>query len=188
VLFVGTIQPKKNLARLVAAFDRVKSRTSVPHHLVLAGPWGWHNAELSETVEKLRHRDHIHFTGYVNPPEVRALMQDAELFVFPSLYESFGIPPLEAQALGTPVLVSNTTCFPEIYADSAAYCDPYNVDGMADQIQSLLCDPALRAGLARQGRAHSRRYSWRKTAEIVLAAYNNLLGSHSAQSRLAAAV
>jgi glycosyltransferase involved in cell wall biosynthesis len=188
VLFVGTIQPKKNLARLVTAFDQVKCRTNVPHHLVLAGPWGWHNAELNQTLEGLRNRDQIHFPGYVNPAEVRALMREAELFVFPSLYESFGIPPLEAQALGTPVLVSNTTCFPEIYADSAEYCDPYDIASMADQMRRLLCDPALRADLAKRGLARSRHYSWRKTAKTVLAAYNNVLGISRAQSKVAAAV
>ena len=115
-------------------------------------------------------------------------MREAELFVFPSLYESFGIPPLEAQALGKPVLVSNTTCFPEIYSDSAAYCDPYDVTGMADQMQRLLCDPALRRDLTQRGLARSRLYSWRKTAETVLAAYNNVLGLGRPQSRMAAAV
>jgi glycosyltransferase involved in cell wall biosynthesis len=188
VLFVGTIQPKKNLARLVAAFDRVKRRTSLPHHLVVAGPWGWRNSELNQTLEKLQYRDQIHFPGYVNAAEVRSLMRNAELFVFPSLYESFGIPPLEAQAVGTPVLVSNTTCFPEIYADSAAYCDPYHIDDMADQMQRLLRDSALRAGLVRRGLAQSRRYSWRKTAEIVLAAYNNVLGIGQSQTGAAVAV
>jgi glycosyltransferase involved in cell wall biosynthesis len=188
VLFVGTIQPKKNIARLVEAFDRVKARTNLPHHLVIGGPWGWRNAELNQTLKTLAYRDYIHFPGYLGAAEVRAVMSQADLFVFPSLYESFGIPPLEAQRLRIPVLVSNTTCFPEIYGDSAAYCDPYSVADIADGIQAMLSDAELRAEYTSRGASRCQRYSWRKTAEVVLATYNRVLGFDSQPQRKAAAV
>ncbi|MGI8962017.1 MAG: glycosyltransferase family 4 protein [Bryobacteraceae bacterium] len=176
VFFLGTIQPKKNLIRLVEAFDDVKSRTDLPHHLVVAGPWGWRNAELNHTLDRLNHRDKVHFIGHLHPGEVRSLMPQSDLFVFPSLYESFGIPPMEAQRLGVPALVSNTTCFPEIYGDSVAYCNPSSVPDISEQMEHLLRDSRLRGDIAARGRARVRQYSWRATAQVVLSAYNQLLG------------
>lgn len=174
LLFVGTIQPKKNLARLARAFDQFKSRTGFPHHLVLAGPWGWRNDEFERTLASLIHRDQIHFPGWVNAREVEVLMRGAELFVFPSLYESFGIPPLEAQRLGVPALVSDNTCFPEIYGDSVMYCNPESVDSIAGAIETMLRDPGLCADLVSRGARRVGMYSWRKCAEVALAAYESL--------------
>jgi glycosyltransferase involved in cell wall biosynthesis len=181
ILFVGTIQPKKNLARLARAFDQFKSRTGSPHHLVLAGPWGWHNNELEKTLASLVHRHEIHFPGWLNVRELEALITQADLFVFPSLYESFGIPPMEAQRLGVPALVSNNTCFPEIYGDSVMYCDPESVDSIADAIERLMRDAALREELVRRGALRVGRYSWRKSAEVALAAYERLFYQSAGQ-------
>jgi len=175
IFFVGMIQPKKNLPRLIQAFDLVKSRTDLPHHLLIAGKWGWGNDKLNQVLASAMHRDKIHFLGYLYPKEVVSVMLRADMFAFPSLYESFGIPPMEAQRQGVPALVSNTTCFPEIYGDSVMYCDPYNVRSIADAMQTLLMNPHLRSELVRRGSSSHHRFSWRRTAEIALEAYERLL-------------
>ncbi len=172
ILFVGLIQPRKNLVRLVEAFDRFKNRLDLPHHLVIAGKWGWGNGELKRTLEGLKHKDQIHFPGYLPPTEI---MRGADLFVFPSLYESFAIPPMEAQQLAVPALVANNSCFPEIYGDSVMYCDPLSVDSIADGIVRGVQDLALRAELVKRGLARARQFSWKRSAQIALDAYESLL-------------
>jgi glycosyltransferase involved in cell wall biosynthesis len=187
VFFAGMIQPKKNLPRLVRAFDLIKSRADLPHHLVIAGKWGWGNDELKRVLESLEHRDSVHFLGYLYPKEVASVMSGADMFAFPSLYESFGIPPMEAQRQGVAALVSNTTCFPEIYGDSVMYCDPYDVQSIADAMQSLLVDVGLRSELVKRSESWARRFSWRKTAQVALNAYEQLLQENAGQRALAAA-
>jgi len=176
ILYIGLIQPKKNLARLVQAFDRVKSRLDIPHHLVLAGGWGWGNDELLRVLEKLQHRDQIHFIGYLNEHQIRAVLPRAEMFVFPSVFESFGIPPLEAQQFRVPVLISNSTCFPEVFGDSALFCDPLDVESIARGMERIAMERNLRDDLIRRGADWSKRYTWEKSARIALAAYQHLGG------------
>ena len=175
ILFLGLIQPRKNLVRLVEAFDQFKSRVDLPHQLVIAGKWGWGNGELKRTIEGLKHRDHIHFVGYVPNTEIDMIMRDASLFVFPSLYESFAIPPMEAQRLAVPALVANNTCFPEIYGDSVLYCDPFSVDSIADGIARGLQDVELRAALVQRGFEKVKQFSWAKSARIALQGYESLV-------------
>ncbi|MFO7693750.1 MAG: glycosyltransferase family 1 protein [Vicinamibacterales bacterium] len=176
VLFVGALQPKKNLARLVRAFDAVVDRCGLPHQLVLAGKWGWGNVDLEAALAETRHRDRIRLTGYLTDEEVVRCMRAAEVFAFPSLYECFGIPPMEAQRLGTPCLVANTTCFPEIYRDSALACDPHSVESVSVALESLLLDPALRRTLTERGLRRSADFAWARTARIALAAYHRVCG------------
>lgn len=182
IFFVGMIAPKKNLVRLAQAFDLIKSRTSLPHQLVIAGKWGWRNEELRAVLPTLRHRESIHFPGYLAPAELDRFLRRAEVFVFPSLYEAFGIPPMEAQAMGVPVLVSNTTCFPEIYGDSAAYCDPYSVDSIAASLESLLLDRAKRSELIGLGKKRVLHFRWSQTARTALAGYQSLFAKDRTQA------
>ena len=174
LLYIGQIQPKKNLVRLVQAFDRVKSRLDIPHHLVLGGAMGWKNQELMKVMKHLPNRDKIHFTGYVSEADVKAILPRAELFVFPSVFESFGIPPLEAQQFRIPALVSNSTCFPEIFGDSVHYCDPLDVESIARGMEQLLLDKNLRESMVRRGSEWAKRYTWQNSARIALDAYRNV--------------
>jgi glycosyltransferase involved in cell wall biosynthesis len=174
IVYLGLIQPRKNLVRLVQAFDRIKSRLNLPHHLVVAGKWGWGNDELKRTMEKLPNRSAIHFVGYIPLAHIDEILRNAQLFVFPSVYESFAIPPMEAQRLGVPALVADGTCFPEIYGDSTLYCDPFDVDSIADSIARGLQDTALRAQLIERGLKRMGQYSWMKSAQIALRAYEGL--------------
>jgi glycosyltransferase involved in cell wall biosynthesis len=173
ILYVGLVQPRKNLARLVEAFGRLRD-CGLPHHLVIAGPRGWGNEALEAAVDRSPHRDAIHFPGYVRHESFPSLMSNASVFAFPSEFESFGIPPMEAQRWGVPVLVSDNTCFPEIYGDSVAYCDPIAVDSIAAALDRVLTDESLRARLRAAGFERSARYTWRATAEVALQAYERL--------------
>lgn len=176
VLFIGAIQPKKNLARLVRGFDRLLDRRDLPHQLVIGGKWGWGNSELESALGSMRHRDRVLLTGYLEDAEVARCMRAAEVFAFPSLYECFGIPPMEAQRLGTPCLISNTTCFPEIYRDSALMCDPTSVDAICDGLERILLDTGLRDELRARGLRRSASFTWENTARTALAVYHRVCG------------
>lgn len=174
ICFIGTLQPRKNLARLVRAFDDLLARRELPHHLLLVGRPGWDQAELRGALESARRRDRIHMTGFTTGRRMKAILQRSKLLVCPSLAEGFSVPPLEAQRAGIPVVVSNTTCFPEIYRDSAEACDPLSVASIANAMERALCNDGVRERLVEEGRRNALRFSWRRTAEIALDAYRTL--------------
>lgn len=177
LFFVGAIQPKKNLARLVRAFDKLISTTEAPHHLLIAGKWGWGNDDLTAALNDITHRDRIRLMGYLTEGELVETMRRADAFTFPSLYECFGIPPMEAQLAGIPALVSDTTCFPEIYEDSVLYCDPENIDSIESALRTLVSDIRLRNELTVKGLQRARNFTWRRTAMVALNAYQNVCGA-----------
>jgi glycosyltransferase involved in cell wall biosynthesis len=176
-LYVGLIQPRKNLARVVAAFDRIVGRAGLPHHLILAGARGWGNDELDRAIASAGHRDRIHCLGYCEDGRIESLFANADGFVFPSLFEGFGIPVMEAQRRGVPALASDGSCFPEIYGDSVIYCDPLSVDSIADAMQRLLTDKELRVALVERGRRRAQQFSWERTARIALEGYRRVMAS-----------
>ena len=180
LFFVGAIQPKKNLARLVRAFDKLISSTETPHHLLIAGKWGWGNDDLTAALNGITHRDRIRLMGYLTKGELVETMRRADAFTFPSLYECFGIPPMEAQLAGIPALVSDTTCFPEIYEDSVLYCDPENLDSIESALRMLVSDSKLRNELTVKGLQRARNFTWRRTAMVALNAYQNVCGEPKA--------
>lgn len=174
ICFIGTLQPRKNLARLVRAFDELLARRALPHHLLLVGRPGWNNGELMSALASARHRRRIHLTGFVTESRMRSILLRSELLVCPSIAEGFAVPPLEAQRACIPVVVSRTTCFPEIYGDSAEYCDPLEESSIVDAIETALCSPKRRLELMEAGLRNSQRFSWRRTAEAALRAYRAL--------------
>jgi glycosyltransferase involved in cell wall biosynthesis len=169
VLAVGVLQPRKNLPRLVRAFARVVDR--VPHRLLLVGKPGWATEELQTAIERGRLGGRVQFTGYVPDADLPALYAAADLFAYPSLYEGFGLPPLEAMACGTPVLTSNTTSIPEVVADAAECVDPTDEAALAAALEELLRVPDRRAELRERGFLRAARFSWRETARRTLAVY-----------------
>jgi glycosyltransferase involved in cell wall biosynthesis len=175
VLYVGTIEPRKNLARLVEAFAEARGR-GIPHHLVCAGPYGWSSRDLSGHIERLGIADAVHFTGYAAFEDLPAIYNLGEFFVFPSLYEGFGLPVVEAMASGVPVITSNTSSLGEIAGDAAETIDPTSTGALADAIVRLGTDPELRIDLARRGLARSREFSWAQTAKEMLAVYHRVAG------------
>lgn len=174
LLYVGTIEPRKNLRRLVRALHRIR-RYGFRQPLFLVGSDGWRMGELHAEIERLGLEDAVRFTGYVPTEDLPGLFSMATLFVFPSLYEGFGLPPLEAMACGAPVLTSNSTSLAEIYGGGAYLVNPRDEQELAAALMELLADEDMRRDLARRGRRHARRFSWNKAASKTAAVYRGVL-------------
>ena len=168
-LFIGTIQPRKNLVRLAQAYAGLVKSHAVPWDLVIAGGKGWLSDEVVQAIEDLGLPDRIHLLGYVPEPQVPALLKGARLFCFVSLYEGFGLPILEAQAAGVPVMTANNSSLPEVAGDAAILVDPTDVDAIAEAMLRLSSDEALRQQLIVAGHANVARFSWQKAARATLA-------------------
>ncbi len=167
LLSVSTIQPRKNYARLIQAFARLISnpRLFISNlQLVIAGGKGWMYEEVFETAQRLGIADRVLFPDFFLDDDLPALYAHATLFVYPSLYEGFGLPIAEAMACGTPVVTSNASSLPEVAGDAALYFDPHNVDEMADAVHRALIDDSLRADLRAKGLAQAKKFSWDKAA------------------------
>jgi glycosyltransferase involved in cell wall biosynthesis len=172
VLFVGTLEPRKNLVRLVRAYRRVAVR-GAPHALVLAGPIGWrHQALLREIA--LEGPGEIVLTGPVPSPDLDALYRGASAFVYPSLYEGFGLPVLEAMARGVPSVVSTAASLPEVAGEAALPVDPRSVAGLADAMERIVGDRDLSSRLREAGRSRAARFSWEETARLTLQVYKSV--------------
>lgn len=165
LLYVGTIEPRKNLTRLLKAFDLLKSRERFPHRLVLAGGRGWRDEEIFQTTKAMRHADDVIFTGYVSSGEKNALYRNADMFVFPSLYEGFGIPPLEAMTLGCPVMCSSAASLPEAVGNAAELVDPLDEADIARGIWNVLSDSKYRSKLVESGYQQAKKFTWEASAE-----------------------
>jgi glycosyltransferase involved in cell wall biosynthesis len=175
LLYIGTLQPRKNLDRVVDAFARLADNPALADvQLVLAGKRGWLYDALFAQVERLGLSGRVLFPGYVPASDLPALLGGALAFVFPSLYEGFGLPVLEAGACGVPVITSNTSSLPEVAGDAALLVDPYDVDAIAEAMYRLVTDDALRAELARRGLENVKRFSWEKCARETLAVIEGL--------------
>jgi glycosyltransferase involved in cell wall biosynthesis len=170
ILYIGTIEPRKNLTRLVTAFALLAQ--SFPMHiLVIAGMKGWMYEELFEAVMKLRLDSRVSFTGFVAEEDKPYLIAGAEAFVYPSLYEGFGIPVLEAIACGTPTLTSNRSSLPEVAGDAALLIDPENVEDIAFHLEQLLNDSELRDSLREKSIVQAALFNWARTAEETIRVY-----------------
>jgi alpha-1,3-rhamnosyl/mannosyltransferase len=163
---VGTLEPRKNLPRLVKAFASLPAEVREDRLLVLVGALGW---DTSETVGALRrHSELVRPVGHVPDEELRALYRGAELFAYPSLYEGFGLPVLEAMASGTPVLTSRSSSLPEVGGDAAIYVDPFDIESIGLGLREALGRPARLAELAARGLERARSFSWEHTAAKTL--------------------
>jgi glycosyltransferase involved in cell wall biosynthesis len=173
-LYVGTLQPRKNLARLVESFAafRQGARSMVDRRtlLVLAGKQGWLYDALFKQVHRLGLEGHVCFPGYISDEDKVALMSGARAFLFPSLYEGFGLPVLEAQACGCPVITSTTSSLPEIAGDGALLVEPRDTMAIAAAMERIVSDSALREKLVERGLANVSRFSWIGCARTVLGA------------------
>jgi glycosyltransferase involved in cell wall biosynthesis len=173
VLFVGTLEPRKNLVRLVRAYRRLAARGS-PHALVLAGPIGWHPQPLLRAIA-VEGPGEVVLTGAVGPGDVDALYRGAAAFVYPSLYEGFGLPVLEAMARGTPCVVASGSSLPEVAGEAALPVDPRSVVGLAEALERVTTDRDLAARLRDAGLARTARFSWDETARRTLEVYKAVL-------------
>ncbi len=175
LLFYGALEPKKNVARLIEAY--LLSGAGIP--LVITGAGGWGNQAEVKMIEELQaegrsQRSRVHHFEYVSFPMLVTLIRGARAVLFPSLYEGFGLPVLEAMLLGTPVVTSRASSMPEIAGDAALYVDPYDVDDIADAIKTISADSGLRSELSRRGRTQAELFSIARYRERIAALYERL--------------
>lgn len=173
ILYVGQFRPHKNLPSLVEAFNEIRKSTAC--RLVMLGKTDPKYQSLQKAVSKSQFKNEIVMPGFVSDEELAAWYKLASCFVFPSLYEGFGLPGLEAMRSGTPVVSSNVSSLPEIYRDAAIYFDPFKIEEISAKIKSVLVDKDLRARLTKRGKEIAHLYTWKKTATQTLEVYKEIL-------------
>jgi glycosyltransferase involved in cell wall biosynthesis len=171
ILMVGTIEPRKNLSRLITAYGQLRRQTGLPHALVIAGKEGWLFQGIYEQVVREGMTECVLFPGFVDDADLPALYTLADVLAFPSLYEGFGLPPLEAMACGTPVVTSDNSSLPEAVGSAALLINAEDTAGLAEALARVLGDANLRAQLTELGRAQAARFTWSDAARRLLEAY-----------------
>jgi glycosyltransferase involved in cell wall biosynthesis len=182
LLYVGTLEPRKNLMRAMTAFSRISSRYP-DHRFYLAGDLGWRSKELLRTLEAIPSRDRIVRLGYVAEEDLAALYSNAELFVYPSLYEGFGFPVVEAMACGAPVVTSNTSSLAEIADGAALLVDPYDSEAIAEAMDRAMSDGEERERLRLAGLSRARSFSWERSTRETLQVYEEALERTTVRAR-----
>ncbi len=173
LLFVGSIEPRKNLINLLKAYHKLSDNLKKIHPLVLIGFKGWENKEIMDEIEK--EKSNIRYLGYVTDEELVHIYNLATLLVYPSLYEGFGIPPLEAMACGTAVIVSNVASLPEVCANAAEYVDPKNNSDITEKITLLLNNKKRRDALIIKGLEHVKKFTWERAAKEHMHVFEKVL-------------
>lgn len=173
ILYVGTLEPRKNIPTLIKAFYKLK-RKDIEHKLIISGGKGWKYKEIYETIEKLNLQKEVIFTGYVPEEDLPRLYNSADLFVYPSLYEGFGLPPLEAMACGCPVVASKTSSLPEVVGNAGILVNPHDVDDISNKMYETLTNEGLREELSRMGSERAKLFSWEKVAKETLKVYEEV--------------
>ena len=184
ILSVGSIQPRKNLARLIKAYAQLRGDCSADKlpKLVLVGKCAWLYDETLRALDQVGVKDSVVLTGYVPESDLPAIYSSALCFVYPSYFEGFGLPPLEAMKCGTPVIVGNQTSLPEVVGDAGLTVDPFDVDAIAGAIRRLMNDSALRAELSQKGQERASTFTWRETARRTLQIYQDVARSATLKS------
>jgi len=178
-LYVGQWRQHKNLVRLIRAFALFKRQYGLDYQLVLVGSIDKYAPEIPKTIKQLGLQDHVITTGYVSDTSLPIFYDKAAAFVFPSLYEGFGIPPLEAMAAGTPVISSNASVMPEVLGNAAMYFDPTNIENMADTMYKVVSNFTIQKQLKDKGFKQIKKYSYTKMAKEIWAIYEQVLAEPS---------
>lgn len=175
ILFVSTIEPRKNINALISVFNYLKEKYKIEHQLVLIGQKGWHHQPIFAAIEGSPWNHHIHHLDYLPDELVALFYSQADVFVYPSYYEGFGLPVLEAMTLGAPVVTSNTSSLPEVAGDAALLVDPNEPIQIVDAILKIIGDAKLREELIQKGKERAKQFSWERTAKETLSAYRSLV-------------
>jgi glycosyltransferase involved in cell wall biosynthesis len=177
VLFLGTLEPRKNLGGLLRAYGQWRQADPFAPPLLIAGGQGWYYAQIYELVKTLHLAEHVHFTGYVPQADLPLFYNAAALFVYPSHFEGFGLPVLEAMACGTPVITSNLSSLPEVAGEAALLVDPTDTVALAEAMAEVMDSPARRADLGQQALARAAQFSWQQTTLQTVALYRQVISS-----------
>jgi glycosyltransferase involved in cell wall biosynthesis len=176
ILFVGGLEPKKNLTRLIEAYRLLRQNPAIPHQLVIVGAPSWDQANVMRAIREQGVEHDVIFTGFIPFDKLTLLYNMADLFVFPSLYEGFGLPPLEAMACGTPVVISDRGSLPEVAGQAAITTDPLATDQLASAMKMVLTDDKVRTELITRGLNHVRKFSWDAAATATEVVYEEAVG------------
>lgn len=176
-LFVGTIEPRKNLLGLIEGVKQYRDRTHDDLHLVLAGKWGWRAHQIRHRLWKQDVSDWIHSLGYVPSVDRPALYRSASVCTWPSIYEGFGLPVLEAMASGTPVITSRTSSLPELTGNAAILIDPFNSNDLSEALRGLLSSNTLQSTLKERGLLRAKNFTWQQTAKETLRIFDSSASS-----------
>lgn len=174
LLFVSTIEPRKNITNLITAFNYLKQHHKIEQHLVLIGKKGWHYEPIFAAIEASPYKNQIHHLNYLSDQLVALFYAKTDAFVYPSLYEGFGLPVLEAMTLGAPVITSNTSSLPEVAGDAALLINPNDSRQLAETILQVINNSNLRNQLIEKGHAQAKLFSWQRTAKDTIQAYQSL--------------
>ena len=167
LLFIGRLEERKNVVRMIEAFEILKEKYQIPHELILAGKPGYGYERICAKIQDSRFKNHIKEVGYVTEEEKWDLLKNADVFLFPTLYEGFGIPVLEAQSVGVPVVTSSTSSLPEVAGEGAILVDPTSVESIVEGVEPLLSDPKLHSGIIEKATRNVGRYSWLSCAHKI---------------------
>ncbi len=175
LLTVGTLEPRKNLLGLIAAYSRLPKKTQEEHPLVVVGIKGWLSDALERQLEPLERRGRVRRLGYVASEDLPFVYGAAHAFAFPSFYEGFGLPPLEAMACGVPVMISNRSSLPEVAGDAALQVDPQDVEAMTRGLEQLLGDDAFRENASQAGPRRAAQFTWARCVDHTVGVYRKVL-------------
>jgi glycosyltransferase involved in cell wall biosynthesis len=180
ILYVGTIEPRKNLPKLIEGFASRRKSGQLPHQLVCAGPYGWLSRDIEDLIDRLQIEDAVRFTGYVPFGDLAALYSLAEMFVFPSLYEGFGLPVIEAMACGTPVVTGHVAALEEVGGGAVEQVGHLDADSLGDAMVRLAGDRQRRERLSTLGRERAQLFSWERAARETLKVYRHAVNGEVA--------
>jgi glycosyltransferase involved in cell wall biosynthesis len=176
ILSVGVISPRKNIQRLIEAYAALDRSLRRQYELVIVGKKGWQYEDIFNTIDRLALGDSVRYLGPVEPADLPLLYSSAQIFAYPSLYEGFGLPVLEAMACGTPVITSNVSSLPEVAGDAALYIDPTKTGELTRALDRLLTDNGMQTEMRAKGFAQAKMFSWERCAKETLAVYREAVG------------
>ena len=174
ILFVGTLEKRKNVPTLIKAFYKLK-KSQIEHKLVIVGGKGWKYNQIFDLIEELKLQKDVIFTDYVSDEDLVKLYNTADIFVYPSLYEGFGLPPLEAMACGCPVITSNTSSLPEVVGDAGIMINPMDIDSLTTSMLKILTNPELKEEMGKKSLERAKMFSWKEAARETWKLYEDIL-------------
>lgn len=168
LLFIGRLEKRKNIEGIIESFEILKEKYNIPHKLILAGKFGYGENDIKVKISNSKHKNEIILPGFVKDEDKGEFVKNADIFLFPTFYEGFGLPILEAQKLGVPVVTSDVSSLPEVGGNSVVYADPYDSEKIADAVFRLIDDKNLKDDIVKKGHENIKRFSWEKCASEIV--------------------